>query len=154
MLLIYLKPNKNLFKYQNNFKFIFLHFSIIGNHFTLIFIYFILEKNNLNKTQITPNWKYFQRDFQFDSFKLPTHISYDLKKSFYLLSWKSLSCIKFPNLKYFQMEFKSFRNPFSFIKWKKSYHLHSRVLWWNEFEFMEIINVRWKFGKVISFPLI
>ena len=35
------------------------------------------------------------KGFQFDSFKLPTHNSYNLKKSFYLLSWKSLSCIKF-----------------------------------------------------------
>ena len=86
--------------------------------------------------------------------KLPTHISYVLKKSFYLRSWKSLSCIKFLNWKYFQMKFKYFQIPFHLIKWKKSYHLHSRVLWWNKFEFMEIINARWKFGKVLLFPLI
>ena len=48
--------------------------------------------------------------------KLPTHISYILKKSFYLLSWKSLSCIKFLNLEYFQMRFKSFQNPFHLFK--------------------------------------
>ena len=48
--------------------------------------------------------------------KLPTHISYILKKSYYLLSWKSLSCLKFPNLKYFQIKFKSFQNPFHLFK--------------------------------------
>ena len=62
--------------------------------------------------------------------KLPTHISYDLKKSFYLLSWKSLSCLKFLNLKYFPMKFKYFsKTLFHLIKWKKSCHLLSRVLY-------------------------
>ena len=38
-----IKPNKNHFqKYQNDFKFISLQFSIVGNHFTLFSIYFIL----------------------------------------------------------------------------------------------------------------
>ena len=32
-------------------------------------------------------------------------------------------------MKYVQKEFKSFQNPFHF-KWKKSYFLHSRGLWW------------------------
>ena len=41
--------------------------------------------------------------------KLPTHISYNLKKSFYLLSGKSLSCIKFLDLKYFK---NGIQNPF------------------------------------------
>ena len=67
--------------------------------------------------------------------KLPTHISYNLKKSFYLRSWKSLSCIKFLDWKYFQIKFKSFQNPLHLFKWKKSCHLLSRVLWWKEFEF-------------------
>ena len=31
----------NFKKYQNDFKLIFLQFSIVGNHFTLISIYFI-----------------------------------------------------------------------------------------------------------------
>ena len=48
--------------------------------------------------------------------KLPTHISYILKKSYYLLSWKSLSCLKFLNLKYFQIRFKSFQIPFHLFK--------------------------------------
>ena len=61
--------------------------------------------------------------------KLPTHISYNLKKSFYLLSWKSLSCMKFMNWKYFRMKFNSFQNPFHLFKWKKSCHLLSRVLY-------------------------
>ena len=74
----------------------------------------------MNKPQITPKWKINSKDFEFDPLKLPTHISYNLKKSFYLLSWKSLS---------FQMEFKSFQNPFHFIKWKKSCHILSRVLY-------------------------
>ena len=76
------------------------------------------------------------RGFQFDSSKLPTHIPNVLKK--YLLSWKSLSCMKFMNWKYFRMKFKSFQNPFHLFKWKKSCHLLSRVLWWKEFEFTEI----------------
>ena len=51
-----LKSNKNhLKKYQNDIKLTFLQFSIVGNHVTLFSMYFILEKNNLNKTQITPN---------------------------------------------------------------------------------------------------
>ena len=67
--------------------------------------------------------------FEFNSLKLPTHISYVLKKSFYLRSWKSLSCIKFQNWKYFQMKFNYFQIPFHLIKWKKSCHLLSRVLY-------------------------
>ena len=90
---------------------------------------FILEKNNLNKTQILQIENNFQKDFKLDPFKLPTHISYVLKKSFYLLSWKSLSCLKFMNWEYFQMKFKYFQIPFHLIKWKKSYHLRSRVLY-------------------------
>ena len=99
-----------------------------------------LEKNNLNKTQISPNWKIiFKGTLNWISFKLPTHISYSLKKSFYLLSWKSLSCIKFQNWKYSQMKFKIiFNTPCHLNKWKKSCHLLSRVLWWKEFEFTEI----------------
>ena len=46
--------------------------------------------------------------------KPPTHISYVLKKSFYLRSWKSLSCIKLQNWKYSQMKFKYFQHPLSF----------------------------------------
>ena len=44
--------------------------------------------------------------------KLPTHISYNLKKSLYLLSWKSLSCIKFQNLKIFPNGIQIFSKPF------------------------------------------
>ena len=62
--------------------------------------------------------------------KLPTHISYNLKKSFYLLSWKSLSCIKFQNWKYFpKWNSNIFNNPCHLNKWKKSCHLLSRVLY-------------------------
>ena len=104
---------------------------------------FILEKNNLNKTQITPNWKEIQKNFEFNSLKLPTHISYNLKKSFYLLSWKSLSCLKFLNWKYFPNEIQIFSTPpFHLYKWKKSCHLLSRVLWWKVFEFTESIKCK------------
>ena len=51
-----IKPNKNILKIPSEFKFIFLKFSTVGNHFTLFSIYFIFgETNNLNKNQITPN---------------------------------------------------------------------------------------------------
>lgn len=32
---------KNIFKYQNDFKLIFLYFSTVGNHYILFSIYFI-----------------------------------------------------------------------------------------------------------------
>ena len=61
---------------------------------------FILEKNNLTKTQITQILKNnFNGTLNLIPLKLPTHISYVLKKSFYLLSWKSLTCLKFLNWK-------------------------------------------------------
>ena len=40
-----------------------------------------------------------------------------------------------------------FNTPFHLNKWKKSCHLLSRVLWWKEFEFMEIIMQRESLGK-------
>ena len=46
--------------------------------------------------------------------KLPTHISYNLKKSFYLLSWKSLSRIKFQNWNIFKWNSNIFQTPLSF----------------------------------------
>ena len=106
-----------------------------------------LEKNNLNKTQILQIENNFQKDFKLDPFKLPTHISYVLKKSFYLLSWKSLSCIKFQNWKYFQRNSNIFNTPCHLNKWKKSCHLLSRVLWWKEFEFMKIRKENESLGK-------
>ena len=87
----------------------------------------------------------FKGGFEFNSLKLPTHISYNLKKSFYLLSWKSLSCIKFQNWKIFSNEIQIFFNtPCHLNKWKKSCHLLSRVLWWKEFEFTKIIKAKMK----------
>ena len=61
--------------------------------------------------------------------KLPTHISYVLKKSFYLRSWKSLSCVKFMNQNISKWNSNIFKNPFYLFKWKKSCHLLSRVLY-------------------------
>ena len=62
--------------------------------------------------------------------KLPTHISYVLKKSFYLRSWKSLSCIKFLGWKYCsKWNSNIFKHPFHLFKWKKSCHLLFRVLY-------------------------
>ena len=62
--------------------------------------------------------------------KLPTHISYNLKKSFYLRSWKSLSCIKFLGWKYFPNEIQIFFNTHCHLnKWKKLFYLLSRVLY-------------------------
>ena len=69
--------------------------------------------------------KIFQTDFKFDTFKHPTRISYILKKSFYLLSWKLLKVFEFeifPNgIQLFS------KTPFHLFKWKKSCHLLSRV---------------------------
>ena len=50
----------------------------------------------------------------------------------------SLSCLKFLNWKYFKWNSNHFQTPFHFFKWKKSYYLHSRDLWWNGLEFREI----------------
>ena len=67
----------------------------------------------------------------------------------------SLSCLKFLNLKIFKWNSNHFQPPlFYFFKWKKSYHLHSRVLWWNKFEPMVIKMQDESFGKVLLFPLI
>ena len=52
-----------------------------------------------------------------------------------ILEWHKVS-----ELKHSQMELKSSQPPIHFFKWKKSCYLHSRVLWWNEFEFMGIKN--------------
>ena len=76
--------------------------------------------------------------------KLPTHISYNLKKSFYLLSWKSLSRIKFQNWDISKWNSNILNTPCHLNKWKKSCHLLSMVLWWKEFEFMEIIKAKMK----------
>ena len=46
---------------------------------------------------------------------------------------KILEWLEVSGLKMFQMEFKSFSNPFSFLWWKKSYYLHSSVCF--EFKF-------------------
>ena len=66
----------------------------------------------------------------------------------------SLSCLKFLNLKYFKWNSNHFQTPFHFFKWKKSYYLHSRILWWNEFEFFKIKMQNESFGKVLLFSLI
>ena len=66
----------------------------------------------------------------------------------------SLSCLKFLNLKYFKWNSNHFQTPFHFFKRKKSYYLHSRALWWNEFEFFEIKMQDESFGKVLLFSLI
>ena len=83
--------------------------------------------------------------------KLSTHISYNLKKSFYLLSWKSLICIKFQNWKYSQMKFKYFQHPLSFKQMEEvmSSSLQGFVV--KEFEFTGIIKAKM---KVWESPLI
>ena len=62
---------------------------------------------------------------------LTSHSISMLKKSCYLPSWKSLSGMKYPVWNYFKWNSNHFQIPFHLFKWKKSYHLHSRVLWWN-----------------------
>ena len=74
-----------------------------------------------------------------------------------ILEWHKVS-----ELKHSQMEFKSSQPLFHFFKWNKSYYLHSRVLWWNEFEFMVIkckmkvlfksfYSLSFNFQKVLNF---
>ena len=63
-------------------------------------------------------------------FETPNSYFIILKKPFYLLSWKSLSCIKFLNWKIFPNGIQIFfKHPFHLFKWKKSCHLLSRVLY-------------------------
>ena len=87
--------------------------------------------------QITSKW------LQIIPLKLPT-LFLQIWRSHFM---NSLSCLKFLNLKYFKWNSNHFQTPFHFFKWKISYYLHSRVLWWKEFEFMEIINEGESLGK-------
>ena len=86
----------------------------------------------MNKRQLTPKlkvgFKILPNDFQFDSFnfQLIFHIIEEVILSSLM---KIIELHKVSNLKYFQTEFKSFQTPFHFFEWKKSYHLHSRVLY-------------------------
>ena len=81
------KSSKNHFKNTKMISNLFLSNFLLQGIMLPYFPYiFILEKNNLNKTQILQIENNFQKDFKLDPFKLPTHISYVLKKSFYLLS--------------------------------------------------------------------
>ena len=80
--------------------------------------------------------------------KLPTHISFVLKKSFYLLSWKSLSCIKFLNWKkYFPMEFKYFSNTLFILNGRSHVIFSLGFCIWKEFEFKEIKVQNESLGK-------
>lgn len=138
----------------------------IGSNIQFPFLFPIIE-GVLLPSLFTYFWKYIWKRFwnpygvfpkvaQMPFWMWPptSHSIKILKKSCYLPSWKSLSGMKYPVWNYFKWNSNHFQIPFHLFKWKKSYHLHSRVLWWNECEFMEIINARWKFGKVILFPLI
>ena len=98
-----IKSNKNNFKNTRMISNLFLSNFLLEGIMLPYFLYILfLEKNNLNKTQITPILKIISMGLWFfNPLKLPTHISFVLKKSFYLLSWKSLSCIKFQKWKIF-----------------------------------------------------
>ena len=107
--------------------------------------------------QTTSNGKWVSNNFKVTSnlFLWNFQLSF-LKYEEVILSslMNSLSCLKFLSLKYFKWNSNHFWTPFHFFKWKKSYYLRSRVLWWNEFEFMEIKMEDESFGKVLLFPLI
>ena len=113
---------------------------------------FFLEKNNLNKT----NNSNIKNELQKISEKLPTHISYNLKKSFYLLSGKSLSCVKFLNLKLFRgRNSKSFQSPLSFKINGRSHIIFTLGFCVEKnLNSPEIKKQSESFGKVILFPLI
>ena len=109
----------------------------------------------MKKNQITLNWKKgFQKNFQFESFKLSTHISHNFKNSFYLLSWKSLSCIKFLVWIICKNEIQIFSKTLFILIGRSHVIFTLGFCIWQEFEFMEIRMQSEKFGKVISFPLI
>ena len=107
--------------------------------------------------QTTSNGKWVSNNFKVTSnlFLWNFQLSF-LKYEEVILSslMNSLSCLKFLSLKYFKWNSNHFQTPFHFFKWKKSYYLHSRVLWWNEFEFRKIKMQDESFGKVLLFPLI
>ena len=101
-------------------------------------------------------WKLFKSDSN-NCWKLiliTSHsIPFDLKKSYYLLSWKSLGGLKYFIWIVFKWKFKSFQKPFSFqMEEVMSSSLKGFVLKWIWISRDQ--NARWKFGKVISFPLI
>ena len=80
--------------------------------------------------------------------KLPTHISYVLKKSFLSSLVKIIELHKVPGLEIFSKWISNvFKNPCHLNKWKKSCHLLSRVLWWKEFEFTEVKMQNESVGK-------
>ena len=58
---------------------------------------------------------------------------------------KIIELLEVSEFEIFSSEIQIFSKPlFHLIKWKKSYHLLSRVLYLKEFEFMEIIKARMK----------
>ena len=79
--------------------------------------------------------------------KLPTHISYNLKKSFYLLPWKSLSRIKFQNWNISKWNSIIFQTPFSFLNGRSHVIFSLGFCIWKEFEFMEIKMQKESLGK-------
>ena len=90
----------------------------------------------------------FKGTLNWISFKLPTHISYVLKKSFYLLSWKSLSCMKFKNWKIFPNEIQIFSKPFFIYLHGRSHIIFTPGFCvWNVFESMEIKMQNESLGK-------
>ena len=112
-----------------------------------------LEKNNLNKNQIT---QYLKLSYKENFRKLPTHVSYNLKKSFYLLSGISLSFLKFLNSKYFEDEIqKSFQSPLSF-KINGRSHIIFTLGFCVEKKLNSLEDQKQSesFGKVILLPLI
>ena len=91
--------------------------------------------------QTTSNGKWVSNNFKVTSnlFLWNFQLSFFKYEEVILSSlMNSLSCLKFLSLKYFKWNSNHFQTPFHFFKWKKSYYLHSRVLWWNEFEFRKI----------------
>jgi hypothetical protein len=108
-----------------------------------------LKFENSNNFKWKVGFRKLQRDYQFDSFKLPT-LFLNLKKSFYLLSRKSLSCIKFLNLKYFQWNSNLFKNPFHLFNGRNHtiFTLGFCVWIWIHGD----QNARWKFWESPFIP--
>ena len=113
-----------------------------------------LEKNNLNKTQITPNWNNFKRTLNLIllNSQLIFHIIW---RSHFIFSHENHWATWSLWIEIFPIEIQLFSNTLSFNLNGRSHIIFSLGFCiWKEFEFMEIRKQIWKFGEVLLFPLI
>ena len=161
---------KNSIKSQNgysNWIQIFFKPFWIGSNIHLPFLFPIIEGVLLPSLFIY-FWKYIWKRFwnpygvfpkvaQMPFWMWPptSHSISILKKSCYLPTWKSLSGLKFLVWKYFKWNSNHFQIPFHFFD-GRSHIIFTLgfVLNLIFFEFHGTKSKKWKFGKVLLFPLI